>query len=801
MAASKTFSRSIDLRYYLHQIRKRLWLVILIALVGLAVGAYQVLSTRPLYRATAKLLVNEKRVSSNVVPFRDPLDPGGRRGGFLGTQVKVLHSPALVAEVISQLGLETHPEFVDEPNPFQSNVKKLAYTTTGKLIVLLGDIEKQFLTKGGDAGTDDADAVRNTWVGGLQGGLQRLQDTLGETKQPIETVSAAPSKVAQRVETKKPSAAFISKFLRRLQVRSEPASDVINVTFHAHDASLTAEVVNTLAHLYIEFARDLRFSDAQEAVDWLKARAAEMQKKVEESELELERYKEKHDVYSIEDRIAGITQELTALEVKVAEVRTERIELETLHRELEETADNPQILALFPSLGDSERMRDFKKGYEQLELQLLQLRKRYGPGHPQVGKLRAEMGLQQQKIDDEIDRAISASAARYELIKAREASMVKQFDKLKGDVRALNKIAIGYGTLERDAQSNRRLGDMMLTRLKEASLTPTLQGGMTAKVIGAARVPRGPINYQPTKSMMTAGLVGLVIGLGLVASLGYLNNKLETPQEAEEYLGLSVIGLIGQFKSSRKIDPAIDKNLFVLQAPRSQTAEAFKSLRTNMLFSYADSPRKVFIVTSSTPNEGKTTISANLAIVMAQLDHKVLLIEADLRNPSLATVFNIEGQTGLSALLLEDDYDSAAQLFEGNLSVVPAGEPPPNPAELLGSRRMQRYLEHVKELYDIIIIDTPPVLAVSDALVLNPIVDGTLLVLRASATTYDQVQRSISMIVSLKSDLMGATDRETSLVDNKDSLGIGLVMNFLDLKVGKSYGYYGHYGNYYYHDG
>lgn len=599
---------------------------------------------------------------------------------------------------------------------------------------------------------------------------------------------------------KPPSAAFIARFQSRLIIRPDLAADIITVGYRAHDPQLAADVANTLADLYISFSCEPRFSAAQDAVNWLKARALETQKQVEDSERELENYKKEHDVYSVEDRIAGLTMQLTTLNAKIAEVETERVGFETLHRKLDEARDSPQIYALLPVLGENERIRELKNANDQLETELNQLRKRYGPGHPQVAKLQASRRQQQQELDDVLEQAIEASEARYELVKSREGSMRAQFDKLKDEVRGLNEIAIRYRSLERDAESNRRLGDMMLTRLKEASLIPTLQEGDTTRIIGAAGVPRVAINYRPGKTVATAGIVGLVIALGVAAGLSYLNNTIETPQEAEEFLGLSVIGLIGRFKPPRRMEPEIDKSLFVLHAPRSQLAEAFKSLRTNMIFSYADSPRKVFMVTSSTPNEGKTTISANLAVVMAQLEHRVLLIEADLRNPSLAQVFKVEGQTGLSKLLLDDHYDHAAELFGGNLSIVPAGDPPPNPAELLGSRRMQRYLEHVRELYDIIIIDTPPLLAVSDALALSPIVDGTLLVLRSSTTSFDQIRQSINHMASIKSDLLNTADREASILENKSNLGIGLVMNFLDQRVGQSYGYYGHYGNYYYHD-
>jgi capsular exopolysaccharide synthesis family protein len=204
----------------------------------------------------------------------------------------------------------------------------------------------------------------------------------------------------------------------------------------------------------------------------------------------------------------------------------------------------------------------------------------------------------------------------------------------------------------------------------------------------------------------------------------------------------------------------------------------------------------VFLISSPHPHDGKTTVAANLAIVMAQTERRVLLVDADLRNPSLHRLFQVEPYHGLSELLLTGTYAQSIEVGDDKLSLVTAGEQPPNPSELLESKRMQRFIAFAREHYDIIIIDSPPILAVSDALVLSPWVDGILMVLRAGATPYNHARRAIASFLTLQADPLAQDDQETDT--RTDPTGLGLVMNFLDPREGDAYGYYG-YHNYYYH--
>jgi hypothetical protein len=344
--------------------------------------------------------------------------------------------------------------------------------------------------------------------------------------------------------------------------------------------------------------------------------------------------------------------------------------------------------------------------YADLEYEYAELGQKYGSEHPSVVKQHARLESMQTKIGREVDHIVEASIMKYQLAKAHEQTLQDRVEALKAEVKSLNEKSVQYGLLKRDAESNRRLSDLLINRLKEASMTADLTSGNHIRVVDPAEVPTKAINIRPRLTMGLAGFMGLILGVGLVAFIGYLDNTLKTPDEAEELLGLPVVGVIETFRT-RRGSRAGAAPLIALASPYSRSTEAFKTLRANLLLSYADPPRKVYLVSSSHPGDGKTTVAANLALVMAQAERRVLLIDADLRNPSLHQVFATQQNTGLSELLLTEAYGDLAEDQTG-LTMIPAGDIPPNPSELLGSQRMERFLTYAREHYDTIIIDSPP---------------------------------------------------------------------------------------------
>ncbi|ETW92735.1 MAG: hypothetical protein ETSY1_42365, partial [Candidatus Entotheonella factor] len=502
-----------------------------------------------------------------------------------------------------------------------------------------------------------------------------------------------------------------------------------------------------------------------------------------------------HYTYSVDGQLPGVMQQLIVINSSLTVVQTERIKLGALYQKIQKSIDRPGVLqSLIAGAGET-ALPKFQGRYRELQRDLNQLAQKYGPEHPQVRKLRIDLEAQERKIDDERQRLIDVAKTRYEVVQDREAALLARHDELKREVQDLNEKAIRYGRLKRKVESNQRLAKVLIDRLGETNLNMKMMGGTKFELVDPAEVPTVAINYRPVHTMSITGAVGLIIALGVAAGLGFLDNRLDTPDDMA-YLGFPVIGTITQHKASRdnKSQGGVEPVL-MLEAPSSPTAEAYRMLRTNVLFSYADPPRKVFLVTSAHPNEGKTTVSVNLAFAMSQMDRRVLLLEADLRNPSIHKFFDLDGRMGLSELLLREDYDGYITPYEGNLSVVPTGERPPNPSELLGSKRMEQFLAYAREHFDAIVIDTPPILAVSDALMLSPLVDGILMVIRSNMTSYDHARRAISQLLTLRTNLPAPLDQAG--IAQTPGVSLGLVMNYLDPRAGRTYGYYGKYNHYY----
>ena len=737
---------TMDLQFYWRQIRKRPWVILAFVLVGLVLGGLRVAKTRPLYQATAKILIERER--PKIAPFEE-LMVSGQTASHYETQYQILQSRALARRVIDQLGLRSHPEFAPKPAPPP---------------VAMQDLQ--------------------SWLGSLKQTFKSWLFQPQETEKPDALPAAVPA----------PDSALVDAFLSRLVIKANPKAHLVNVSFTAHHPGLAANAINTLARLYIDFNMETRFAELQDALDWLQNQVGDMRQQVETSEQALQQYKDEYNMHLIDDRLPGLVQEITVLSTSLTQAKTQRIEFETLYHEFKRAVKIGESVEWMPAVVDNALIQNLKTRYVDLQRTYIHLGQKYGDEHPRVAQLQAQLTALQVKIDQEVEQIVQAFESQYQVAQARERALAEHIDSLQQEVRQLNTKAVQYGVLKRDAESNLRLSDLLLNRLKEASVSSDLTSGNNIRIIDPAEVPSRPINVRTTRTLGMAALLGLFVGVGLVAFIGYLDNTLKTPEEAEEFLGFPIVGVIEQFRARRGSKEDQDDGLVTRGAPHSRSTEAFKTLRANLLFSYTDLPRKVFLISSPHPHDGKTTVAANLAMVMAQTERRVLLVDADLRNPSLHRLFAVENRNGLSEQLLTETYTPTIEVGDDGLSMITAGVQPLNPSELLESKRMQRFLAFAREHYDIVIIDSPPILAVSDALVLSPYVDGILVVLRAGATPYDHARRAIASFLTLQADPLVPDDQETS--DRKDTTSLGLVMNFLDPREGASYGYYGYHSYY-----
>jgi capsular exopolysaccharide synthesis family protein len=427
----------------------------------------------------------------------------------------------------------------------------------------------------------------------------------------------------------------------------------------------------------------------------------------------------------------------------------------------------------------------------ELSTQYAQATTQFGPGYPKVAELKNQLKQLRTEIAAEQTRMQNDIHNEYLAAVQREHLLTTAFEQQKREANQLNESAIEYSVLKRDAESNRQLYQDLLQRLKEAGVSAGLRSS-NIRVVDVARTPTYPIKPDVRRNILLGLLLGLACGIGLAFVLESLDTSIRNMEEVSAISTLPALGTIPLQLSknghSRKrlkaVSTEIEKSespaLVTYVRPKSEAAEAYRALRTSILLSAFGAPPKVILITSALPQEGKTTISANSALVLAQRGGRVLLIDADLRRPGIDKLFGFRSRGGLSSVISGvDKIDDVIVQFTRvpNLWIMPAGPIPPQPAELLGSSVMKDHITRWRNEFDHIIIDTPPCLSVTDAVVLTPEADRVILVARSGKTTKAALRRACDLLLQVNARIMG------------------IVLNALDLRSGDAYYYT--YGNLY----
>jgi capsular exopolysaccharide synthesis family protein len=384
------------------------------------------------------------------------------------------------------------------------------------------------------------------------------------------------------------------------------------------------------------------------------------------------------------------------------------------------------------------------------------------------------------ELETELAQQLNYFKEKHPLIIGIKSELSSIEDKIKEEKQrqlSLKEKVIQYNILKREVETAQALYESLLNRLRE---TESIEGLKVTniKVIDEARLPKSPIRPRKKLNVFIALFFGLFTGTGIAFLLESIDQSIKTPEDAQKTLNLPSLGIISQVSlKDKKIPP----ELISVKSSLSPITEAYRCLRTNILFSNPDTRKKTIVVTSACPSEGKTTIATNLAIVFAQLGEKTILVDADFRHPKLHEIFKVPRIEGITEMLVDnrDDYTSNVHPTEvPNLDILVCGAIPPNPSELLGSKRMEKFIDGLCNIYDKVIFDTPPVLAVTDSVILSSKVDATILVIKADYTHKKSILRTKELISSVESKILG------------------VVLNMVRVEKGGGYYYY-HYYHYY----
>jgi capsular exopolysaccharide synthesis family protein len=572
---------------------------------------------------------------------------------------------------------------------------------------------------------------------------------------------------------------------RNLKVEPVKDSRVVRVRYENPDPDLAALVANTFAEAYIAENLAVKVSTTRSASDWLEQQLADLEAKLAKSGQALFDFKKQHDILSTswEDRQSMVSQRLTAINDALTKARIQKAQLGARNdaiQALNEQLDNGvEVAESLQPVAESQTIQQLKLRYLEASAECAEVRERYLEHHPKAEGCQGKVAAAREVLRHEIRTVLSAAQKEYQEVTQTERKLLVLYNDTKSDAFNFNQHERDYTELKRAFDNNQRLYDMVLKRLKDTGMTGLLQTS-NVRILDRARANVKPVRPKVQQNIVLAVLLGLLGGIALAFAAEYLDASITSQDQIEEKLGLTFLGIVPRIEKGKD---GTAQDLAVYAQPKSAVAECLRSVRTNLLFMSPEKPLRTILVTSSGPQEGKTTTAAALAETMAGSGNRVLLVDADMRRPRIHRIFGQPNTTGLSALIVgEEKLENAVRpTVVPNLFILPCGPIPPNPAELLQTDGFKSALAEMVRSFDRVILDSPPIGVVADAVVLSTGVDGTLLVLKAGRSSREVAKQGIKQLRDVNARLFGA------------------VLNDLDLqdqKYGRYYQYY-RYGYYY----
>ena len=695
------------------------WTILSAMLVALVVGAVVSFSTTPVYEALGRVVINREGADTAGLKNSDASGSDSYDDYMVAmdTQTHVLQSDAIAKLVIRRLNLDSDPAFA------------------------------------------------------------------GKGAAPASSTPEASPAQSRYIEPHR-EAGLVAKFHGSLQINSIPRTRLLEIRFSSTDPNLAAKAVNTLIDTYIEQNYKTHLDATVRTADWLAQQLSELQMKVEESQEKLVRYQKEHGILGIDEKENIITSKLDELNKELTSAEADRMQKESVYR-LASSGD-PDLLS---NLDPSSPLVKLRSQEEDLHRQLAQASVHFQPTYPKVEELNKQLEAVQADIKSEITRLAARYQKDYEAALGREKLLRASLESQKTEQNRLNESAIEYSLLKRDVESNRQLYEGLLQKLKEAGVMTGLRSS-NVRIVDPASAPTAPSTPNIPRNLLMSLAMGLAGGLGLAFLLESRDDTVHSLEQVRMITALPSLAVIpfSSRPASRSLSPGkrLPQTAIAVASavrPKSEIAEAYRALRTSILLSRTGKSAKILMVTSALPQEGKTTTSVNLAIVLAQHGARVLLIEGDMRRSGISQVLHLNSETGLSTVLGPENMAPHAAIRSvadvPNLSVLPAGPMALHPSEMLASPRMRNLLQRLEPEFDHIIIDTPPVLSVTDAALLSALADSTLLVIRAGMTSRVALRRVHDVLAHVDARIMG------------------VILNAADFTEPDRYYYGSRYGSYY----
>ncbi|MGO8734247.1 MAG: GumC family protein [Terriglobia bacterium] len=590
---------------------------------------------------------------------------------------------------------------------------------------------------------------------------------------------------------------LISAFRAQLRVNQMRDSRMVEVTFSSTDPQLAARAANAVVNNFAEYSFHQKYDATRQASGFMEQQLDELKAKVEKSQQAMVDYERQHAIVDIgdkqdvvEQRLAGLSQDLTA-------AQNERMQKQSLYEQVSSKDSQAALIA------QNELLQRLEEKLADLRGQYVDALGQYGPNFPKVLRLRDQVKEDQSAIERERNRVLARIRNDYQAAQAREKLLSAAVGQEKVAVGNLSQLLIQHNLLKHEFETNQQLYESLLKHLKDATVSAGLRA-TNIHIVDPALVPTAPVRPKIMNNIAVGLLVGLVLGVTFAFVRESLDNSMKSAEDLERLIPAPALAVILKSGPSwrrigrGKSQPSSSSvELVVLKRPLSSLAESYRSLRTAVLLSTAPRPPQALLVTSAQPGEGKTCTAVNLALGLAQRGVPVLIVDADMRRPGVSRGLDMpENGKGLSSVLSgAHSLDEVLRQYEAapNLWVLPAGPRPPNPADLLASPTMAKVLQELRQRFEHVVVDSPPLLLVTDATIVSTLVDGVVLVVESGVTT------------------SGAVVRAHKILESAGGRILGTVLNKLDLSHDGYYGTYyrsSHYSYYlgdhaksaYYHD-
>jgi polysaccharide biosynthesis transport protein len=703
-----------NLLEYWRVIQKRRATILTTAFIVFAIALVATLKQKPVYRAQA--LVEIQKENPDIPTLQELFQVENISDTYLETQYRILKSENLARRVIALLRLDRVAEFSSPAQAAQLNQKQ-------------------------EASSPQVFAVAGT--------IPRNADIDNE---------------------------LLIKFQKRLDVEPLKRSRLVEVSFESNDRNLAAQVVNTLASTYIQQNLEARWDASQKATEWLSQQLLDMKAKLEHSEDELQQYARDKGLLFLETDKGTteniVAQRLRELQEELTKAQAQRFEKESLYA-LVQQGD----FASLPGVFDNKLMQDLTEKLEELQRERSRLIAIFNADYPHVKEIQSQIDETQAVLTEERERAAKEITNDFRAAAEREHMLQAAFAEQQKDADVIAEKSVQYNILKREADTNKQLYVGLLEKLKETGVSTSLKA-TNIRVVDPAYPPKKPDRPRIPLNLSLGLLLGISLGIGAAFLQEHLDNTFKSAEDIKRFLQLSALAsvpavassnnhrgvlalydrarLMADDKNGNKVVPIW--NRIEGNGQNAALAEAFHELRTSVLLSTAKRPPSSLLVTSAQGGEGKTTVAANLAVSLAQLGERVLLIDADLRRPNLHNFFGLPNSAGLVNFLTGDPDWRSLVIHPApiGLGVLFSGPIPPNPADLLSSDYMPALIREASKEYKFVVVDSPPLLNLADSRILATLVDGVILVVGGGITPRDLVHRAYVSALDAGSHVLGA---------------------------------------------